>query len=170
MLKSRGALGLLIMVLAHCACVSAQEHGGQSGAGHEAHGANIEFEPHHTVGLFVGDSREDTREENREGGTLALEYEYRFTERYGIGVTWERVFGEFDENLLVIPFAMHQGPWKFYAGPGFEDATGEREMTLRLGVEYGFHVGDVEISPQFDVDFVDGEEVFVIGVVFAVEL
>jgi len=37
---------------------------------------------------------------------------------------------------------------------------------VRIGFEYGFEKGAWEISPQLDVDFVDDEEVYVIGVVF----
>jgi hypothetical protein len=33
-------------------------------------------------------------------------------------------------------------------------------------VEYAFEVGDFEISPQFDVDFVDGDQVLVFGLAF----
>lgn len=40
------------------------------------------------------------------------------------------------------------------------------ESLLRLGGEYAYEVGEWEISPQLDWDFVDGEQVWVLGVVF----
>jgi hypothetical protein len=52
-----------------------------------------------------------------------------------------------------------------YIAPGVEDGEHGTESLLRLGVEYAFEVGAVEIAPQLAVDFVDGEEVLVLGVV-----
>ncbi len=138
---------------------SAEEHEGELG----------EHEAYHTIGLFVGNTTEDTREGRRDGATLGLEYEYRFSARFGVGLTLEHVFGDFDEDLAVVPFALHEGPWKLYVGAGVEYDDGEYESLLRLGVEYGFHFDKVEVSPQIDVDFVDGEDLLVLGVVFAVE-
>jgi hypothetical protein len=129
-----------------------------------AHGAH---EPHHTLGIFIGNSTEDRREEARAGATLGIEYEYRFAPEYGVGLVLEHVAGDLDVNVLAVPFAYHRGPWKFYAAPGFEGGHGRTEALLRVGVEYGFHVGGFEISPQVDLDFVSGERVFVIGLVFA---
>ena len=119
-----------------------------------------------TLGVFLGDTTED----RREGATLGLEFEHRFSEHYGVGVTAEHVVGDFDTNVLAIPVAVHSGPWKLYAGPGMEYSHGHGEPLLRLGAEYGFHVGEYEISPQVDVDFVDGERLLVFGLVFALEL
>ncbi|MFK7831341.1 MAG: hypothetical protein AB8B57_16325 [Congregibacter sp.] len=120
-------------------------------------------EPHHVLGVFLGDTTED----RREGVTIGIEYEYRVSERVGIGATFEHISGDFDTNVYVLPIALHSGPWKVYAGPGFEKSDRGDEQLFRVGAEYGFHLGRYEISPQIDVDFVDGEKLFVIGVVFA---
>ncbi|GAB5413403.1 MAG: hypothetical protein Cons2KO_10060 [Congregibacter sp.] len=125
-----------------------------------------DFEPHHTVGVFLGDTTED----RRDGVTLGLEYEYRASTKWGLGLTAEHVAGDFDTNVLVLPVAHHRGPWKFYAGPGVEFADEGEEPLFRAGVEYGFHLGEFEVSPQIDVDFVDGERLIVFGVVIAREL
>jgi hypothetical protein len=53
------------------------------------------------------------------------------------------------------------------SGPGLEKSEEGEEPLLRIGAEYGFHMGDFEISPQVDLDFVEDEALFVIGVVFA---
>ena len=37
---------------------------------------------------------------------------------------------------------------------------------LRIGVEYGFEAGQWEISPQLDLDFVDGDRIAVLGITF----
>lgn len=132
----------------------------------ESADGNGEYEiPHHTAGLFVGDTTETRRSQ---GLTLGLEYEYRMTERFGVGVIAEHVGGDFDTNIAVLPVAIHQGPWKVYAGPGMERSDEEGSVfLLRVGLEYGFHVGDYEISPQLDVDFIDDEHLLIFGVVIA---
>jgi hypothetical protein len=121
--------------------------------------------PHHTLGAFIGDTHQDER---GDGATVGVEYEYRLSEELGFGAIYEHVWGEFDTNIYVLPVAVHSGPWKLYAGPGIESSDHGNETMLRLGVEYGFHAGEVEISPQLDLDLVDGEHLFVFGLVFAV--
>jgi hypothetical protein len=53
------------------------------------------------------------------------------------------------------------------SGRAWRKAKRGEEPLLRIGAEYGFHMGDFEISPQVDLDFVEDEALFVIGVVFA---
>ena len=146
---------LAALLLAFASPIAAE---GSAGHGHY---------PHHTLGVFLGSSTEDRREEPRRGGTFGVEYEYRFSEKYGVGAVVEHVAGDLDVSVLAMPFAYHRGPWKMYAAPGVEFGHGEEEPLLRLGVEYGFHSRGFEISPQVDLDFVNGERVFVIGVVIA---
>lgn len=138
-----------------------EQHADQQEVQHEQHHPKI---PGHTLGIFLG----DTTEERRDGFTVGLEYEYRFSERYGVGLTLEHVAGDFHTDVLVAPVAWHEGPWKFYAGPGVEDGEEGTEALFRMGVEYGFHIGKFEISPQVDMDFVGGDRLLVFGVVFAI--
>ena len=126
--------------------------------------------PMHVAGLFVGNSSEDRRSgDPRDGFTLGLEYEYRTSAAWGVGISVEHAGGGIDSGVAVLPLARHHGPWKVYAGPGIERRDEGEEALFRLGVEYGFQFREVEVSPQVDVDFVDGERVLVIGVVFARE-
>lgn len=112
---------------------------------------------------FVGVTHEGRREN---GASLGLEYERRLNAKFGIGALAEHTFGDLDFTVYAVPFAYHAGPWKIYAAPGVEDSDDGSEPLVRLGAEYGFEVGSWEISPQLDVDFVDGEEVVVLGVTF----
>lgn len=122
----------------------------------------------HTIGLFLGATSQDRRSNSRRsGGTLGIEYEYRVNPRLGVGAVAEHVRGGFDTTVLVAPLAYHAEEWKLYAGPGVELSEDGSETLLRLGVEYGFRFGDLEVSPQVDLDFVDGERLFIIGVVVA---
>jgi hypothetical protein len=153
---------LALTVLSIPAGASAEEEA-HDGA---AHGATHAYHEH-IFGLFVGGAEEDSgRREN--GFVLGLEYEYRFNQSFGIGAVVEHTYGDLDIWVYAVPFAYHNGPWKMYVAPGVEEGEGGSENMLRFGVEYGFHAGKWEISPQIDIDFVEREsDVFVIGVVFA---
>lgn len=136
--------------------------GAMPAAAEEQHG---EKDYKNTLAGFVG----ITSEERRENGlSIGLEYERHITEHFGIGaILGERTFGDIDTWVFAIPFAYHTGHWKIYAAPGFEHDidSNENEPLVRLGVEYGFELGQRwEISPQLDTDFVDGDVVFIAGV------
>jgi len=129
----------------------------------------IEAEPeyaHNTLAFFVG----ITGEERRENGlSIGVEYERRLNASFGIGaIVGERTFGDIDTWVFAIPFAFHTGPWKLYAAPGMEHNVGttENEFLVRLGVEYGFEVGRWEIAPQLDLDFVESDVVYILGLTF----
>jgi hypothetical protein len=114
---------------------------------------------------FIGATSPERRETNPAFG---IEYERRISTGFGIGALAEYTAGDEDFWIAVVPFALHKGPWKFYVAPGFEDSKEGTEPLLRLGGEYGFEVGRWEISPQIDVDFVDGDQVPVMGVTFGI--
>lgn len=85
-----------------------------------------------------------------------------------MGGVIERAFGDHDFWVFAVPFAYHTGAWKWYVAPGMENKDDHKnEFLVRIGLEYAFEVGEYELSPQVDVDFVDGEQEYVIGVVFA---
>jgi hypothetical protein len=130
------------------------------------HHDDTEHEFHRNyLAVFVGITSEDRRES---ATTFGIEYERRLSERFGIGGLVEHAFGDLDFTVYAVPFAYHSGPWKLYAAPGIENADHHsgNEFLFRLGVEYGFQVGRYEVAPQFDVDFVNGEEVLVLGITF----
>lgn len=156
--SKRGLLSMSLAVVTSLGALNTQA----GDSGHlEEHGSAF---PHQTLGVFIGDTTEGRRQE---GVTLGLEYEYRFTESLGVAGIVEHVWGDFNTSVYVVPLAFHKGPWKVYAGPGIEDGEEGSEKLFRLGLEYGFHVGDYEISPQVDADFVGGESLLVFGVVLA---
>jgi hypothetical protein len=125
-----------------------------------------EKEKNNSIGLFVGLTSEDRRDK---GLALGIEGTHFFTESFGIGGVIEYTFGDIETLVGVVPLVYRTGKWKFYAGPGFEDgdASNDAEFLVRAGTEYGFEVGSFEIAPQFNVDFVDGDAVIVVGVLFA---
>jgi hypothetical protein len=70
-----------------------------------------------TAGVFFGLTGEDRRDT---GYTIALTYERRLSESFGVGVEAERVFGDLEFWVATVPFAYHYKAWKFFAGPGIE--------------------------------------------------
>ncbi len=117
------------------------------------------------VGVFTGITNAGKREDEP---ALGLEYERRINESFGIGAVVEYTFGDADLWVAAIPFAYHTGHWKLYVAPGIEDGVHGTEGLLRLGGEYAFELSDSwEIAPQLNVDFVGGENVWVVGVVFS---
>jgi hypothetical protein len=135
--------------------------GEEASAGEEAH----EFH-RNWAALFIG----VTSEERRNGKpALGFEYARRLSPSFSIGGIAEYTFGDDNFWVLAVPFAYRTGPWKVYVAPGFEieelaSDPSESELLLRIGGEYAFEVGRLEIAPQLDVDFVDGDTVFILGV------
>ena len=137
------------------ACAEETAHDGES-HGHAVH-KNL-------LALFVGVAADDRRDK---GPALGIEYERRLSERFGVGVVVERTFGDLDSMVYAVPFAYHSGAWKAYIAPGIEDREGHHtENLVRIGAEDAFKAGRWEIAPQVDIDFVEGSQVFVIGVTF----
>ncbi len=131
----------------------------ESASGHEA-----EHDFHRNwAAIFVGITGENRRDK---GFALGIEYARHLNPNFAIGAIAERTFGDLDLWVFAVPFAYRTGPWKVYIAPGVEDADSAEDMEflVRLGGEYAFEVGKWEIAPQLDVDFVDGDQVLVIGV------
>jgi hypothetical protein len=111
---------------------------------------------------FFGLTGEDRRER---AGTIALEYERRFDERWGLAAGAEHAFGDLDFTVYTVPAVFHSGNWSVYAGPGIEKPKDHgSEFLVRAGVAYEFEKGDMLISPKLNVDFVDEEAVLVVGI------
>jgi len=137
----------------------ASEH--ESASGHEsAHGSH-----QNVLSFFAGVTHAGRRVN---GAALGVGYERLLNESFGIGVLAEHTFGDADFTVYAVPFAYRVDRWKFYIAPGIEDSDAHGiESLVRLSAEYAFESGTREISPQLAVDFVDGEEVLILGVVFS---
>ena len=115
------------------------------------------------VGGFIGGAHEG----RDNGSVLGLVYERLLSESFGIGVIAEHTYGDFDFSVFAVPFVYRTGPWRLFIAPGVEDSEHGTESLWRLGAGYAFEAGTLEVVPEFSVDFVNGEEVFVLGVVIA---
>lgn len=111
---------------------------------------------------FIGITDEDRRDR---AITVAIEYERRFSEQWGLSGAVEHAFGDLDFTLVTLPLVFHHGKWGFYAGPGIEKSDGhDKEFLVRVGTIYEFEVGELILAPNFSVDFVDGDAVLVGGI------
>lgn len=126
--------------------------------------AEEEFETH-GVELFLGGSTRFADGENDNGFSYGLGYEYRFIRSLGVGVTGEGTTGDLRDAVLLFPLCVH--PWrglKFVVAPGAEFSDDPTEFVLRLGLSYEFEIWKhFSISPEFNVDLVDGEQTLVYG-------
>lgn len=88
-------------------------------------------------------------------------------ESFGIGLIVEHTFGDADFTVYAVPFAYRLDRWKFLVAPGIEDSDHHGpESLVRFAAEYAFERGAWEMSPQFAIDIVDGDAVYILGVVF----
>lgn len=139
---------------------SDQDHDSAGSDAHESHGFHKNI-----AGVFAGITHAGRREN---GPAIGFEYARRFNESFSLAAVAEYTGGDGDFWVAVLPFVWHLGHWKLYAGPGIEDGHHGTEELLRLGVERAFALSDGwEIAPQVNVDLVDGEDVWVFGVLFA---
>jgi hypothetical protein len=121
------------------------------------------------VELFLGNTYEDGDHGSENGFTVAIAYERRFSELFGIGGFYEYASGDFDKWSIGIPFFLH--PYKglrFQAAPGLEHRDSENEFLFRLGVAYDFILTEkLMLLPEIAVDFVDGDKAFIYGFILA---
>ncbi|MBW2267572.1 MAG: hypothetical protein JRH16_03265 [Deltaproteobacteria bacterium] len=121
----------------------------------------------HHVAVFLGGAVRD--EHHTESGfAVGLDYEYLLTHLLGAGLLVEVATGDLDTVTVVFPLVLH--PWRglrFVAAPGMEIPDhGDVEFAMRLGTGYHFPFGDLTVGPEFNVDLVEGEPTYVIGVSF----
>ncbi len=116
--------------------------------------------PHHHLALVIGavtESKEGHQDEH--GLAVGIEYEFRFHERWGVGVAVERLSGDhLDATVVVLPASMHpSGGLRLMAGPGVEFAEEDDHWLWRLGAGYEFETGGPwTVAPEVVVDFISG--------------
>jgi hypothetical protein len=115
------------------------------------------------LALFVG----VTHEEGENEPSIGLEYERRLSERFGVGAIIEYTGGDSDSTVYAAPLFVHLSePWKLVFAPGFEHSDGDDEFLFRTGIQYGIEMDAWSITPNFNIDFVDGETNEILGVSF----
>ena len=118
--------------------------------------------------VFLGNTYEDSEHEDDNGFTVGLTYERRLSDLLGIGGFYEYAADDFDKWSIGAPLFIHPHKgWRFALAPGLEHRHGDNEFLFRTGVAYEFKLSERWVMiPEFNVDFVDGEEAFVFGISF----
>jgi len=122
-----------------------------------------------TLSVFTGVT--DDRGDN--AFTLGLDYEYHLSEHFGIGGLVDLATGDVRDFIIGVPvFAHPVGGLLVLAVPGMEHQNdGSNEFLFRLGVGWEFELSErFVLTPIVNVDFVDGEEIWVYGVALEYKL
>lgn len=144
----------LLTVMAIALAILGPEPAVASDEEHEAeHSKNV-------IAGFIGLTHE--RREN--GLALGVEYERRLTDTVGIAVSAERTWGDFDFWVVAVPVYFGGEHWRFGLGPGVEVVEGSTEPLARFVVSYSMEGENLHYAPALAIDFVDGEQVYVLGV------
>ncbi|MHC4750912.1 MAG: hypothetical protein ACYTFW_13685 [Planctomycetota bacterium] len=139
-------------------------------AAEHTHATHQEHENYHRnmAELFLGSTYEDGDHGSENGFTVGFTYERRFSELLGFGGFYEYAAGDFDKWSIGVPLFIHPHEgWRFALAPGLEHRHGDDEFLFRTGVAYEFELSERWIMmPEFNVDFVDGEEAYAFGLSF----
>jgi hypothetical protein len=127
-------------------------------------GAEEEFEKH-SVELFLGAGSKLADAGTETGFGVGLGYEFRFIRWLGVGVSGEYVTGNVRDGIILFPVYAH--PWRglrLEIAPGVELSDDPEEFAIRFGAAYEIELcHGLSISPEFNVDLVDGETTLVYG-------
>jgi hypothetical protein len=127
-----------------------------------------EFHRNH-VAFFIGSTATEGERPGAEDDprfTLGVNYERRLTRLLGLGAVLEAVPEGEREAVVLVPVLFHVGRRaKFLIGPGAQRLEDPRETTFvaRIGFEYDFHVKQVILTPELNVDFSEEENFAVLG-------
>ncbi len=125
-----------------------------------ANGQETEHFPRHHLGVFAGAGIEKEHGHSESGYALGLEYEFRFNERWGLGVDLERLFGDETDRseVVAMPLSFHPNEhWRLFLGPGYEFHGKKDKFLLRTGVAYEWELNNGwSLSPEIIADFLDG--------------
>jgi|MGYP000033803644 hypothetical protein len=106
----------------------------------------------HILNGFAGVAQEDAE---MEGYALGIDYEYRFSELFGVGAFTEVIAGEGRAVIIGADLVWHAAePLALFVGYGEERKDNDWEGVMRLGGLYEFPVGDGwTLSPTVAYDF-----------------
>ena len=109
------------------------------------------------LSLFVGGTH--VLNDDLDGETLGLDYEYRVSELLGLGFVAEHAFSEVKATTFIAVADIHS-PIGVIAqvGPGIEFTEHGDRFLFRVGGLYEFEFGHFTLSPQFHIDLAENHE------------
>lgn len=148
----------------------------------QGHAGTHEFHRHH-IALFLGATNgvlESGHGEDHGHGTeskkrntdfsIGVDYQYRVHRYLGLGALMDYAAGDLRTTVFAAgAFIRPVGGLQILTAPGFESHAGKRHALFRLGFYYEFPFADrFALTPNFNIDFVNGEQVYIYGVAFGV--
>lgn len=119
----------------------------------------------HHVALFTG----ATHSHELSHGTFGIDYEYKFSEMWGIGGMYETIQTDPSTTVVLVTGSFHLDDFMLTAGIGKEEVHGHSEGLKRLGAVYHFHVSSFTVAPSLNYDFIDdGNSAVVYGILWGV--
>lgn len=85
--------------------------------------------------------------------TIGADVEYRFHDKFGLGLGIEHIAASHPETVVAIPLFFH--PYKglkLIAAPIAVNYSGNTHYGARLGAGYDFHVGKLSVGPLVALD------------------
>jgi len=142
---------------------------GAARASEQAHEAEHEYHTHH-ISVLLGAAIEPRHDEIESGFTYGLDYEFPPHRLFGIGALIEFTAGDLRGGVVMAPFFLH--PWRGLAlvvapRAEFRDYR-DAAFLVRVGTAYLFPIGRFSLGPEFSVDIVDREPIYVTGLVLGV--
>jgi hypothetical protein len=125
----------------------------------EGHGEHEALPQHHLSLVYGAVTESKEGHEDEHGRAVGIVYQYRFHERWGVGVAVERLSGDhFRETVVAFPVSMHVSDrLRLLTGPGIEFGEEENDWLWRLGASYEFELGGHwALGPEVAVDFISG--------------
>jgi hypothetical protein len=114
-----------------------------------------------------------TDDRGEKGFSMGLDYEYKFSEIFGIGGLLDIAGSDVRSFVVGVPIFAHPvGGLVALLAPGIEHQDdGSNEALVRLGAGWEFELSErFVVAPMFNIDFVDGDKVYVYGVAFGYKL
>lgn len=131
-------------------------------AGTAVSAEEVGAEAENIVELFVG----ITHDADENEPSLGVTYERKFG-RFGAGVIAEFTKAERRDAVVALPFFWHPAePWRTLVAVGWEYNDGEHTFLTRVGGSYEIGFDGWSLSPEVNLDFVDGDTVLVFGASF----
>ena len=115
--------------------------------------------PHSVIAVSLGYALERKRNKDEEAGAIGLEYEYRFSDHWGVGGVIEGLGKDVIRDVSVAGLVSYHpaGGWRLFGGPGYEFTEQKDEYLLRVGVGYEFSLGNHwTLAPEAVADFIEG--------------
>lgn len=124
---------------------------------------------HHFPEIFIGATYANSETEF----TYAFEYEYKFDNKLGAGLIYEKIAeAHHGDGITIQIAAMYYHPTdaiRIGIGLGQEKIGGHHphtEKLMRVSASYEYHFTHFSVAPTISVDFIDDENALVFGVGF----